>query len=471
MFENVKDQLWDILEKKEISLIMIFDKNGDILWHKGRHIEGKSVHLALGFSRSMAQKAIKKGRVIQKQDVETVVFGDRLPESAVSLSVRSLLVIPVDKNFFLYVDSGTKEYFSQCDVEVFRVMGELLGRMIGGVMRNETCIKGICGDSKEIGAVRETVLKYSLEDEPVLLTGETGVGKSHVAELIHRWSGRKGNFVVAEVTSINENLFESTMFGHRKGAFTDAAADKTGLARVAHRGTLFIDEVSEIPISFQAKLLRFIETKKYRVLGDTEEQSADVRIVAASNKDLQESIENKEFREDLYYRLHVLEIDIPPLRKRRSDIKTFILQNLAYLKDKSIGEGFWETVLDYDWPGNMRELITVLKRAGILLDSPITGEKISNIIHKSGYQKSFTGAPGNGCEESLYEAFQQGKNFWEAVKAPFLNRDLNRQQVKAVIDDTLERAGGSYKEMLNIFNLDASEYGAFMNFLYRNQLN
>jgi DNA-binding NtrC family response regulator len=470
MFESVKAQLWDILKKKQVSLGMIFDKNGDILWHRGRKIEGKSIHLGAGFSKSFARKIITRGDMIKRENVEIVVFGDRLSESAVSLNVKSLIILPVKKHFFLYLDSGTKETFTETDMEVFKVMGELLEKMIEAVMEDEEDSKGITGASREIKKIREMVLKYSLEEEPVLLIGETGVGKSHIAELIHRYSGRKGKFVVAEITSINENLFENTMFGHKKGAFTDAGADKIGLVQEADNGTLFIDEISEIPISFQAKLLRFIDKRKYRVVGESGEREAEVRIVAASNKNLQKAIKNKEFREDLYYRLHVLEIEIPPLRTRKEDIKTFIKVNQKYLKGKDTGEGFWETLLNHDWPGNMRELITVLKRAGILLESPITGEKIKEIIYGGGYTKSFAAA-GDSRVEKIREDLKNGRNFWEVVKEPFLNRDLNRGQVKTILADALSQTHGNYKDTLRLFNLDEDEYGTFMKFLYRNDLN
>jgi transcriptional regulator with PAS, ATPase and Fis domain len=261
------------------------------------------------------------------------------------------------------------------------------------------------------------------------------------------------------------------MFGHKKGAFTDAKTDKTGLVQDAHKGTLFLDEVFEIPISFQAKLLRFIDKKKYRVVGESEEREADVRIVAATNKDLQKAIETNEFREDLYYRLHVLEIAIPPLRKRKQDIKAFIMENQIYLKGKEMGEDFWEAVLNHDWPGNMRELITVLKRAGILLESPITGEEIKDIIRGSGYKKSFAAIPGDTWLEDIHDTLNEGKNFWEAVKEPFLNRELNRKQVRTLITEALLQTDGSYKDTLKLFNLDENEYGNFMKFLYRNQLN
>jgi transcriptional regulator with PAS, ATPase and Fis domain len=471
MFESVKTQLWDILKKKEVSLVMIFDKNGEILWHKGREIVGRSIHLGAGFSTSCAKKIIAHGNPIKTGDAQIVSFGNQLPESAVNLNVKSLLILPIKKNFFLYVDSGTKDTFTETDMEVFKVMGELLEKMIDTVIEDQEDSEGITGISPEIKKIREMVLKYSLEEEPVLLIGETGVGKSHIAELIHRYSGRKGKFVVAEIPGINENLFESTMFGHKKGSFTDAKADKIGLVQEADKGTLFIDEISEIPVSFQAKFLRFIDKKKYRVLGEAKEKEAEVRIVAASNKNLQKAIKNKEFREDLYYRLQVLEIEIPPLRDRKEDIKTFITTNQKYIKGKEIGKGFWETVLNHDWPGNMRELITVLKRAGILLESPITGEKIKEIIYGSGYQKIFKTTGTETWKEEIWDAFKNGENFWQVVKEPFLNRDLNRHQVKVIIAEALAQTDGNYKDTLRLFNIEESEYGTFMKFLYRNHLN
>jgi transcriptional regulator with PAS, ATPase and Fis domain len=137
-----------------------------------------------------------------------------------------------------------------------------------------------------------------------------------------------------------------TFFGHKKGAFTDARSDKKGFVDEAQGGTLFFDEIAEIPVSFQAKLLRFIESKKYMVLGDPVEKEANIRIIAATNRNLPEAINSGQFREDLYYRLQMLEINIPPLRERREDLKALVMENLQYLKGKEIGSGkdFWEVV-------------------------------------------------------------------------------------------------------------------------------
>jgi len=302
-----------------------------------------------------------------------------------------------------------------------------------------------------------------LEEDPVLLHGETGCGKNHIAQLIHHFSGRKGKFVTINTPGIPENLFESEVFGHKRGAFTDARTDKSGLVEQAEEGTLFFDEIAEVPPSFQARLLRFIETRKYFVLGDTNEREADVRIVAATNRDLREAIDKKEFREDLYYRLQVLEIRIPPLRERKQDIKELVMEEQRYLKGKQIGRGFWEVVQAYTWPGNIRELKSVLKRAAILIgDSSITGQDIKDVIN----QESINHFPGkNHSVEKIWEEIKAGKNFWEAVKRPFLRRDICRDHVKEILLKGLAEVGGRYKDLLSLFNLDSQEYHRFMSFL------
>jgi DNA-binding NtrC family response regulator len=329
-------------------------------------------------------------------------------------------------------------------------------------------VGGITGESEKIKQISQLVLNYSKENEPVLLLGETGVGKNHTAELIHRHSGRKGKFVVASAPNLQESLFECTLFGHKKGAFTDAKFDRQGLVEEAGEGTLFIDEISGVPLSIQARLLRFIESKKYRVLGESFEKEANVRIIAASNKDLVKAIKNKEFREDLYYRLNVLEIIIPPLRDRKEDIQDFVREKQTYPKGKKIGLGFMEALYNHEWPGNIRELITVLKRAGICCNSPITGKDIKNMINQNNCEKSFDQT--NNKLEQIWDELKAGKTFWEAVKKPYLDRELNRCEAKSLIEKALIEAGGKYKASLKIFNLEDNEYNNFMRFLHANRL-
>ncbi|MCK4764980.1 MAG: sigma-54-dependent Fis family transcriptional regulator [Candidatus Aminicenantes bacterium] len=468
MIESIKNKLWNILKKKKVSLAMIYDREGEILWHKGRVISGKNIAEGEGFCRSYILDSLESGAGIDEENVIITSSAKAMSKSAMRLLVKSVVIQPVNKELFLYIDSGTKEAFSETEHGIFHTLGELLSDSITQIEKKETGTGGITGKSEEMKKIRDIALKYSLEEEPVLILGETGVGKSHIAELLHQYSGRLGKFVVVNTPTIQESLFESVMFGHIKGAFTDARFDRKGAAAEAEGGTIFIDEISEIPPALQTKMLRFIETRKYQVLGESIERKADVRILAATNKEMRRAIEKEEFREDLYFRLHVLEIRIPPLRERKEDLKELVMDMRRYLNGKEPGEKFWEAIFNHDWPGNVRELITVLKRAGIEYDSPITGREIEQVISQSSYKKSF------GMEISItgriLKDLQAGKSFWEVVKKPFLNRDLNRSEVKEVMGVVLKSGGGKYKDVLADLNIEPEDYKKFLNFINDNGL-
>ncbi|MCP4154193.1 MAG: sigma-54-dependent Fis family transcriptional regulator, partial [bacterium] len=357
MIEIIKEKIWNLLKEKEVSLAMIYNSSGEILWSRGREIFGRSIKKGRGFSKTYIKKTLLHGAIIETDDVLIDLSHEGLPNSFVALRVKSLVICPINRDIFLYVDSGKKRVFTPEDRLVFRVLGELLGEIIDQIKKSQEDVGGITGSCEVMSNLKQMILKFSLEIEPVLLMGETGAGKSHIAGLIHKYSGRNGRFVTVDSPTIHENLFESVLFGHKKGAFTDAKYDKKGLVAEADGGTLFIDEISEVPLSFQAKLLRFIETKKYLVLGESSERCANIRIIAATNRDLHHAIEAKEFREDLYFRLHILELKIPPLRVRKEDLKKLVLEYSRFLKGKEIGTGFWEAIIRHNWPGNVRELI------------------------------------------------------------------------------------------------------------------
>jgi transcriptional regulator with PAS, ATPase and Fis domain len=465
MFEQIKSKLWDKLKEKEVSMAMLYNRDGEILWHKGREIIGKTVEEGDGFSKSYIQDAFNATKMIEKENVVVSSEVGDLSRSADILQIKSLIIQPVSDQFFLYIDSGVKQAFSDNDREAFKLIGGILGEMINQVRKNQNDVGGISGTSGEINSIRELILKYSLEESPVLLLGETGVGKSRVAELIHTYSGRVGKFFTINTPSIPGNLFESEVFGHKKGAFTDAKFDKKGFVDQAKGGTLFFDEISEIPLSFQAKLLRFIETKKYIILGDQSEKKADVRIVAATNKDLLQAIRENQFREDLYYRLHVLEIEIPPIRHRQEDLKDLVLENKSLLKGKEIGSGFWKVIESYNWPGNVRELITVLIRTGIHASSPITGAAVQQIIDQTAYKKTFE----DQGKKMDYDAndFNEGKSFWETVWKSFIRRDLNRSEVKQFLRSGYEKNGYSLKKLSIQMNIKDSEFKRFISALHK----
>ncbi len=464
MIEHVKSKLWKLLQTKEISLAMIFNRDGDILWHRGRDIKGKTIADGNGFSKSCLKQSMMSGNPFEEEDVIVRSYLDRLPESASYLNIKSLMILPLSNGFFLYVDSGVKESFSGTDRHYFYILGELLADFIDHIRNKQEEEGGITGTSEQVKQLRRMVLKYSLEEDPVLLQGETGSGKNHIAGLIHQFSGRPGKLVTINTPGIPEDLFESEIFGHKRGTFTGAMEDKPGLVDLARGGTLFFDEIAEIPASFQAKLLRFIETRKYFTLGSTEEKTADVRIVTATNKDLPEAIRKKEFRQDLYFRLQVLEVTIPPLRERKADIKDLVMEEKRVLKGKTIAPGFWEAVQNHDWPGNIRELKSVLKRAAIFAGEAISGRDIQNSIRQSS-RLVVTGNGENSALQDIFHRLREGATFWEVVKKPFLNRDINRVQVKEVIKRGLSDTGGKYGDVLEFFNLTRNEYHRFMAFL------
>ncbi len=463
MIDSIKSKIWALLEQKEVSLAMIYDRNGDILWHKGRRIVGRNIYDGEGFSKTYIKQTLNSANTVEQEYVVIESSVQNLPESAFKLLVKSMIIQPVTGEYFLYIDSGSKYAFDRTDREIFKILGELLGEMIDAIRDTGGGVGGITGATTEIQEIREQVLRYSLEEAPVLLLGETGAGKSHIAEMIHRYSGRKGKFVTIHTPTIPDNLFESEVFGHKKGAFTGATADKKGLVAEAERGTLFFDEISEVPVSFQAKLLRFIETRKYLVLGESAEQEAEVRIVAATNRDLNIAIETKEFREDLYYRLNILEIMIPPLRERKEDIKALVMEKKELLKGKEPGEGFWEAVYQHDWPGNVRELLTVLIRAGIHCDNPIKGDDIRDIIEKTHYKKSF--AQQNNKLARAREKIKAGRDFWEAVWQPFIDRDIDRERIKEFLKDAYGESQHNFKKMAELLNLNKKGYHSLMSLM------
>ncbi len=224
------------------------------------------------------------------------------------------------------------------------------------------------GSSPALKKVLELVAKVGPSNTSVLILGESGVGKELVARMIHRTSKRAGKrFVVVHAAALPDTLLESELFGYERGAFTGATSRKPGRLEMAEGGTLFLDEIGEISTAFQVKLLRFLQEKTFVRLGGSRVTTVDTRIVTATNCNLQEAVALGRFREDLYYRLSVFPVVVPPLRDRRTDIALLtrhILKRLGYNRD--IGKDVMRVLEDYDWPGNVRELENVLERALIL---------------------------------------------------------------------------------------------------------
>ncbi|MFP4416204.1 MAG: sigma-54-dependent transcriptional regulator [Chitinivibrionales bacterium] len=238
----------------------------------------------------------------------------------------------------------------------------------------------LIGESRPMRELKNFIMRVAPTQSTVLILGESGTGKELVARSIHDESHNKDKpFVVVNCASFSESLLESELFGHEKGAFTDAKMQKRGLAEIADGGTLFLDEVGEIPMHFQAKLLRFLETGDIRRVGGTKDISLNVRIICATNKPLEKLVAQKEFRADLYYRLNVLSVRVPPLREHIEDIPSLVDAILASQSfNRKFDRAAYDVFMRYNWPGNVRELKNVVERTCILSSSQlITASELS----------------------------------------------------------------------------------------------
>jgi formate hydrogenlyase transcriptional activator len=242
----------------------------------------------------------------------------------------------------------------------------------------ETGFEGIIGRSSGLRRALQMVETVAWEDSTVLLLGETGTGKELIARAIHSHSPRRGRpFIKLNCAAIPTGLLESELFGHERGSFTGAIAQKIGRLELAHQGSLFLDEIGDIPLELQPKLLRVLQEREFERLGSTRTQKVDVRIVAATHRDLEGMILEKQFRSDLYYRVNVFPIHIPPLRERPEDIPLLVhhfVQEAARRMNKTIDTiscVTMDALIQYRWPGNIRELENVIERAVILSPGPV----------------------------------------------------------------------------------------------------
>lgn len=251
-------------------------------------------------------------------------------------------------------------------------------------LNEKQSLHGMVGDSASMRGVFEIIRQVASSDYPVLITGESGTGKELAARAIHKESRRsEGPFVPINCGALPEHILESELFGHVRGAFTGAIRDKKGRFELAHGGTLFLDEVGELTPSFQVKLLRVLQEMKFERVGGERTIDVDVRIISATNRDLREMVTKNEFREDLFYRLCVVPIALPPLRDRRSDIPLIIIRILDRIRketskpDLALSPSAMDLLLEYVWPGNVRELINALQFAAIrCIGQEVSGEHL-----------------------------------------------------------------------------------------------
>jgi transcriptional regulator with PAS, ATPase and Fis domain len=304
----------------------------------------------------------------------------------------------------------------------------------------------------------------------VLITGESGVGKDLVARYIHNYSPRRSApFIAVNCAGLTETLLESELFGHVKGSFTGAFRDRRGKIQLAHRGTLFLDEVGEMSLRMQALLLRFLENGEIQAVGSDQPQTqVDVRVVAATNRNLSDLVAAGQFREDLYYRLCVIHLQVPPLRERPEDIQALMQHFLARSgRPLTFTDAATRAFLGYRWPGNVRELLNVIEQLVALSETGIVdAEDLPVAMRRAQAVIVPIDDRRRQVADDLYDALvKQGASFWNHVYPMFLARDITRRDLRELVRRGLKETRGRYKSMLTLFGMSSGDYRRFMNFL------
>jgi DNA-binding NtrC family response regulator len=358
----------------------------------------KEIAQSLGFNTFTADSAEHAYRILESQGIDAVLLDLRLPgagglEALNQMKSRRPEAVVVVVTGYGTVQSavqamknGAYDYvtkpFSLDELKMLldRLVNHLKlkteNRMLREKIKSKQGFGNIVGRSPEMERLYRIIAKAAHSTHPVLILGESGTGKELVARSIH-FSGmyRDKPFIPVDCGSLVPTLIESELFGYVKGAFTGASQSKDGLLTIADGGTVFLDEVGELPVDLQAKLLRAIQEKEIRPVGSTKRVPINVRILAATNRDLEQGVAQGNFRRDLYFRLNVLSLRIPPLRERRQDIPILAAHFLARLTrstgvERTLGDDAMKAMLAYDWPGNVRELENCLERACALTTGP-----------------------------------------------------------------------------------------------------
>jgi DNA-binding NtrC family response regulator len=309
-------------------------------------------------------------------------------------------------------------------------------------------IAGIIGSSPAMEAVYRLTRKVAQTNASVLLLGETGTGKELIASAIHRLSGRSGApFVRVNCGALSESLLESELFGHVRGSFTGAVNNRAGRFEAAHTGTIFLDEINSTSLFLQVKLLRVLQEREFERVGDTNTIRVDVRVIAASNRNLWEEVESDRFREDLYWRLNVVPIVIPPLRMRREDIPDLVQHFLQYYSDENerptlrVNPEAMAALQDYHWPGNVRELQNYVERAVAMAErDELTVDLLPGTVLGKGDRMAGR-MRGVDMETLVHEVVEQGITAAAPEEMNLYGKIVNRVERELIVQ-VLQSCGG-----------------------------
>jgi DNA-binding NtrC family response regulator len=341
--------------------------------------------------------------------------------------------------------------------------------------------KSLIGTSDAVRVLREDIDEAASSDARVLITGDTGTGKEVVAELVHASSRRSRRKLIAlNCAAIPDSLLESELFGHERGSFTGAETHRDGVLNAADGGTVFLDEVGEMSPRMQSLLLRFLDNGEMQRVGGGHTTRADVRVIAATNRDLTSSVAANVFRLDLFYRLNVLHLRTTALRDRPEDVP-FLFAHFLEAHSAEAGSPLpiltpeaLTALAEHDWPGNVRQVRNVAQRlvvkwAGLRVESRHLLAELSSTVAGTA-QRSADLSPDMAHMDDVYNRLSEGgESFWTAVHGPFMAHDLTRDEVRILVRRGLQNTGGDYKSLLSLFNVPAGDYRRLMMFLQKHE--
>jgi transcriptional regulator with GAF, ATPase, and Fis domain len=329
----------------------------------------------------------------------------------------------------------------------------------------------IAGRSTGLVGVLERLEKFAPFSEPVLITGESGTGKESIAQACYLMgSRRKRPFLAVNCPQLQDsNTTVSELFGHKRGSFTGAVADRKGCFEEADGGVLYLDEIADLDAAAQTMLLRALSDGEIKALGESQTRHCDVRVLAATNRPLRKLMLSAQFRQDLYFRLRYFALELPPLRDRGDDwrlLVDFYLDKLTaqYGDRKRFSDAALGLLSQYTWPGNIRELRAIVTMGYSLADGRIEPSHFASELGR-------LTEPTEDTSIDLYvKMAEDGKSYWDVVYPAFMDRELSRAQVRAILHKGLARADGSYQKLLALFNMPADDYQKFMDHLRHHRL-
>ncbi len=413
LIEDALDLVIEVINAERGLFAKYDERNDKFEIVSARNFQKENIKDLSEFSSGLLRKVLQKRKPLLYHDVQSDPQLSQF-QSVQIQKIKSVIAVPIIRGEKVWgvilADSQlNRKEFTDENLIFFNFFSNLLSLALDRILEYEKLrveneylknqlettekIPDMLGSSKAMRELAKIIHRVAKTGATILILGESGTGKDLAAQAIHKLSNRRDNPFIAQFCgSIPDNLLESELFGYKKGAFTGADSDKKGLLEVADKGTFFLDEIADISPALQAKLLRVLENQEIMRLGDTQVRKVNVRILAATNKDLKKLVSENKFREDLFYRLNVFPLKLPPLRDRKDDIPILANQFITKYSDikLKIDRAAVQKLQDYNWPGNIRQLLNVIQRGVILCDgSKLLTEHI--ILEEDELMNSFSG--------------------------------------------------------------------------------